>query len=543
MSKPFRHVEMNRPRRSVFDLSHYKLFTTDMGHLVPVLVKNMVPGDHFKISNEIVLRVNPMVAPIMHEINVYTHYFFCPLRPMWPKPRLNETDPVEPGSWEDFFTGGKDGTLKPAKPKWDPDITITPWVWDYMGFPIDINGHAVKPAPGSYRVDAFPLRAYNWVYNLYYRDKNYQDEVDLDDQNLKWRCWEKDYFTTALPWTQRGTAPALPISGLTNAEFLGLISANTGMTPPTSTSYFYNDSVSSPPQTVFRNYFSSTDPDNPPSSNQILSWFNNNQVDLSNAATFDVNDLRLAFQTQKFLERNARAGTEYKDQLMAHYGVYPRDDRLQRPEYIGGTRSPIIVSEVLQTSSTDSNTPQGNLAGHGMSVSRQFGASYYAKEFGIVIGIMSIMPRPVYQQGIDREFLGETRYDLLLPEFVSLGEQPVYNMEIMASWTDKDFNNGTFGFNGRFDEYRTARNMVCTRMRNGVPNSLGFWHVARYFANNVALNEDFVSTYNKTESKSNVRNDFLAVPSEPAFVVTYGNIIRAVRPLPAVGTPGLIDHH
>lgn len=539
MSKPFRHVEMNRPRRSAFDLSHYKIIDVDMGMLVPVLCKNMVPGDHFKISNEIVLRVNPMVAPIMHEINIFVHYFFCPLRPMWPKPRLNETDPVEPGSWEEFFTGGRDGTLAPKKPKWIPDGSRH-LLWDQFGFPVNNLGQAIAPAADGPQVDAWPLRAYNWVYNLYYRDKNYQDEVDLDDQRSRWRCWEKDYFTTALPWTQRGTAPALPISGLTNAEFMGLISAGTQPADYSGISnHFVSTGTLGDPLTYRANYPTGESFN----VDQVRDWFNNNQVDLSNAATFDVNDLRLAFQTQKFLERNARAGTEYKDQLMAHYGVYPRDDRLQRPEYIGGTRAPIIVSEVLQTSSTDSASPQGNLSGHGMAVSRSYAASYYAKEFGVVLGIMSIMPRPVYQQGIDREWLGDTRYDLLLPEFVSLGEQPVYNMEIYTTPDDPNYNKGTFGFNGRFDEYRTARNIVCGKMRNGVPDSLGFWHVARYFANRPALNEDFISTWDNTSNGTNIRKDFLAVPSQRGFIVTFGNIIRAVRPLPAVGTPGLIDHH
>lgn len=516
--KPFRHVEMFRPNRSVFDLSHYKLLDCDMGQLIPVLCEKMVPGDHFKISNEVVVRVQPMVAPIMHEINLFVHYFFVPLRILWPKPRLNDIDPVEDGSWEDFFTGGRDGLLEPVKPKWNPTLpqTASYTLWDYFGHPIDVVPTGTLP-------DIWPLRGLNFVWNEYYRDQNYMDEVDLDDPNLKYRCWEKDYFTTALPWTQRGQAPALPITGLTNAEFLG------NVTVYNSPGLGVNSGALFTTGPILNNYFSET-----PSADHIKSWFNNNRVDLSNASTFDVNDLRLAFQTQKFLERNARAGARYIEQLRAHYGVNPRDDRLQRPEYIGGTRQPIIVSEVLQTSSTDGTSPQGNLAGHGLSVNRSYACSYYAQEFGIVLGLMSIMPRPVYQQGIDRQWLGDTRYDELLPEFVNLGEQPIYRSELYATGVQSE-NETVFGFQGRYDEYRSRRSIVTGKMRTTAPTNFGFWHLAREFGSPPVLNQSFL------ECKP--RKDFLAVPSETGFIVTFGNIIRAVRPLPVVGTPGLIDHH
>lgn len=520
--KPFRHVERARPMRSVFDLSHYKLFDCDLGQLIPILNKRMVPGDHFRISNEIVVRANPMIAPILHEINCYVHYFFVPLRLLWPKPSLDGSS-QEPGSWEDFFTGGQEGDLNPVKPKWittKVGVDNVHSLWDYFGFPytsaVDQSGRGLYPDP-------WYLRAYNFIYNEYYRDQNYMDEVDFDDEELKVRCWEKDYFTTALPWQQRGTAPALPITGFTNAEFLGNIGVSQNPIPNGGiTGTLFQENVTGP---ILSNYLPSPNPD----VDSIRSWFNNNRVDLANASTFDVNDLRLAFATQKFLERSARGGGRYVERLKAHYGTSPRDDRLQRPEYIGGTRAPIIVSEVLQTSSTDGTSPQGNLAGHGMSVSRARAASYYAQEFGVVMGIMSLMPRPVYQDGLPREMLGESRYDELLPEFVGLGEQPIYNAEV--KWSGQEsVNRRVFGFNGRYDEYRVAHNVVCGLMKNRVDGSLAFWHLARSFdVYNPSLNKEFL--------ECRPRKDYLAVPSQPGWIVHFGNIIRAVRPLPVIGIP------
>lgn len=542
--KPFRHVEQYRPRRSVFDLSHSKLFDCDLGQLIPVLHKRMVPGDHFRISNEIIIRANPLIAPILHEINCYVHYFFVPLRLLWPKPvPEGSLQPQEAGSWEDFFTGGKDGLLEPVKPKWipaSPAHRTTHTLWDYFGFPVDVDPVGAYPDP-------WYLRSYNFIWNEYYRDQQYMDEVDFDDPFLKLRCWEKDYFTSALPWQQRGVAPALPITGFTSAEFLGSMNWSTdpqesrlpvlipGWKKIGGDVRFVRGVLQDTPNPLIMfpqfnslGNFTNTLVDPGPSSDEIKSWFNNNRVDLSNASTFDINDLRLAFRTQEFLERSARGGGRYVEQLRAHYGVSPRDDRLQRPEYIGGSRAPIIVSEVLQTSSTDSTSPQGNLAGHGMSVSRAYCASYYAQEFGIVVGIMSLMPRPVYQQGLPRELLGESRYDELLPEFVHLGEQPVFGAEIYADGNESG-NKSVFGFNGRFDEYRVARNEVCGQMRNNVQDSLGFWHIARYFANRPQLNGDFL--------RCDPRKDYLAVPSEPGWIVHFGNVIRAVRPLPVIGIP------
>ena len=262
---------------------------------------------------------------------------------------------------------------------------------------------------------AFPRRAYNTVFNEYYRDETLQDEVDLTNNLILNRNWEKDYFTSALLTQQRGTAPALPISGTTSAVFpssafsdVSAVATMTFAVGGVDNKAYLGNSVAADNAELF---------------------MNGNTVDLSTASTFDIADLRLAFQIQKWMERNNRAGVRYTEFLRAHFGVSPTDDRLQRPEYIGGSKSPIVVSEVLQTSSTDATSPQGNLAGHGIGVSSNFCGKYRVQEYGLVIGIMSIMPRTMYQQGINRQWLKDTCYDFFFPEFVNLSEQAITNLK------------------------------------------------------------------------------------------------------------------
>lgn len=502
----FNNVGSLNPSRSVFDLSYEKKFTCDMGQLIPVLCDEMVPGDFFQFGNEAVIRFQPLVAPILHEVNMYLHIFFLPYRILWDNPGTD--------NFETFISGGIDGDETPTLPRWEPTNTAQGSLWDFMGFPVGID------PDGAYPID-MPRRAYNLVWNEYYRDESLQAEVALTNENILNRCWEKDYFTSSLLWQQRGTAPALPISGTTFANFTNAISgtenwadarglAVTSVAPPNTHLYTANGTLNA----------------------HALSALNKNTVDLSSATTFDIADLRLAFQIQKWMERNARAGARYTEFLRAHFGVAPRDERLQRPEYIGGSKSPVIFSEVLQTSSTDVTSPQGNLAGHGLTVSQSYCGKYHATEYGLVIGLMSVMPRTAYSQGINRQWLRRTKYDFYFPEFANLSEQAIENAEICAT-ASSAHNTGIFGYQGRYDEMRTKDNMVCSQMRD----TFDYWHLGRQFdtATPPTLNEDFVECV--------PRKDIFAVPSEPGLIVSHGNIIKAIRPLPIMGEPGLIDHH
>lgn len=532
MSKVFNRVGSLRPGRSVFDLSYEKKLTCDMGQLIPVMCDEVVPGDTFKIGNQVVIRFQPLVAPIMHEVNVYTHYFFVPYRLLW-------------DDWEEFITGGVDGESALTLPRWAPgapyDTENT--LWDYFGFPIGVSAAGVTPLD-------FPRRAYNFVYNEYYRDETLIDEVALDNSDILHRCWEKDYFTSALPWQQRGTAPALPISGLSSAvfdfgspyEYMGLGSLylddeNQGKgrfhnnfmnnVIGSSTVGTYADSLS------LQNAAASTGQHSHLLKLDATDGANlsaANSVDLSSATTFNVSDLRLVFQIQKWLERNARAGARYVEFLGAHFGVHPRDDRLQRPEYIGGSKSPVIISEVLQTSSTDSTSPQGNQAGHGISGSATFCGSYTAQEFGLIIGIMSVMPRSAYSQGIDRQWLRRTKYDFYFPEFANLSEQAIERGEIFTNSVEAE-NTTIFGYQGRYDELRVKRNLFVSGMRS----TFAYWHLGREFSSAPELNDEFV--------KCIPRKDIFAVQDEPGLIVNFGNIIKAIRPLPIQSEPGLIDHN
>lgn len=504
----FANVGGGHPPMSMFDLSYSKTMTCDMGQLIPVMCDEMVPGDRFIIGNQMILRMQPLVAPILHRIDVTVHYFFVPYRLLW-------TD------WETFITRGIDGDQTPVLPRWEPTNTAEGSLWDYMGLPTGVD------PDGAYPIDMI-RRAYNYVYNEYYRDETLTTPVALTNEAILQRSWAKDYFTSALLNQQRGTAPALPISGTTSAEWAASI---------TNGNAKWGTSTEAPTQNVQflpagNHPFGSNGSKTFLESNTVTipkASLDANTVDLSSASTFDVADLRLAFQMQKFLERNSRAGYRYVEFLQSQYAVSPRDDRLQRPEYVGGTKSPVIISEVLQTSKTD-GTPQGNMAGHGINVNNGFAGKYYAQEFGLMIGIMSIMPEAMYQQGIDRQWLRTTSWDFFNPLFSSLSEQAVIRAELYASGVSAE-NNTLFGYQGRYNEMRCKKNMVCGEMRT----TYDYWHMSRQFAAAPELNATFV--------ECNPRKDVFAAPAEPGLIVSFGNLIKAYRPLPVQAEPGLIDHY
>nr|WAE43417.1 MAG: major capsid protein [Microviridae sp.] len=494
-TRPFKSVQTAHPQRSVFDLSYSKLLTCDMGQLIPVMCDEVVPGDKFKISAECVVRMMPLVAPVLHEINLYVHYFFVPARILW-------------DGWETFITGGKLGDDTSVLPRFVPDSDVQNIkkysLWDYFGCPVD-----VYPDDAHRPID-MPWRAYNRIWNEYYRDETLQGLVDETTQYMPlYRNWTKDYFTSALPFQQRGTAPAMPIGGhapvfVDEDTYAKAVKSGTwdssGLFTPVGVPGAHTD----PDKAVYADLNS-----------------------VSGAAT-DISDLRLAVQLQRYLERSARGGIRYTEWLHSMYGVCPNEARLQRPEYIGGLRSPVIVSEVLQTSETGT-TPQGTMAGHGITVAQDYCGSYFAQEFGYILGIMSIMPVPMYQQGVNRQWLRTSRFDFFNPLFVGLSEQGVEEAELFLS-DNEAANKIIFGYQGHFDEMRYKPNLVCADMRD----TFNYWHIGRSFASAPGLNDTFLQCI--------PRKDIFADQADPGFLVHWSNRITAVRPLPVLAAPGFMDH-
>lgn len=515
----FRDIKALYPGRSVFDLSHEHVLTCDMGQLIPVMYMDMVPGDKFEVSTDMLIRFQPLLAPIMHPVNAYIHTFFVPYRLLWPK--IDETG----NNWESFISGGVDGLNAASLPRWNVSSGYhdVGSLWDYFGFPTWSAANNFATAyPDAIQPLNFPLTAYNLIYNEYYRDETLQAVTSLTQESVQYRSWKKDYFTSSLPWQQRGTAPAFPVSGTTSAVFSashivsGFNASNKGLMA---------NSVSAGDDKIYA--------DGATPANNARNALNNNTVSLDSAVTFDVADLRYAVQLQRWLERNARAGVRYTEFLHSHFGVSPTDSRLQRPEYVGGLKMPVVVSEVLQTSAVDGQpTPLATMGGHGISVDRQYQGKYFAEEYGVMMSILSVIPEAVYSQGIDRQWLRNSRYDFFFPEFAHLSEQAILNQEVFLH--NDGENQQIFGYQGRYDEYRNQR----SKIHGLIKSDLKFWTLARLFGSRPHLNSSFITMSSAADDLKRI----FAVPSQPGLVVHVGNKIRAVRPMPEIGEPGLMDH-
>lgn len=536
------------PRRSVFNNSYTKLFDCDMGKLIPVMCDEAIPGDNTSISMEAVIRFQPLLAPILHEVYMHTYYFFVPTRLLMNRDTVEDLG--DSGEWEDFITGGQDGLDDTSLPVWGstrlPDNSNPfPYpvggyakysLWDYFGLPIGVN-----PLPESMPL-SFNKRAYNLVYNEYFRDQDLMDEVSLDSDLVQNVCWKKDRFTSALYDTQRGDRPAIPLQGLTSVQFNGAVTGDSQQTlAPIGMFEAFGGAKFLTNAKKNIDVGSTATQINVQTGNVLLDnsrslwfkdWLNNNSLNMSQAVTFDTVDMRRLFQYQKYLERNMRSGARYTEQLRARFGVMPQDSRLQRPEFIGSTRSPIIVSEVLQTSESSDGSKQGNMAGHGISASKTSVGRVRVLEHGYIIGVMCIRPKPVYYQGINRQWTRRTRYDFATPELVNLSEVAIRNDELVVTGGARDIT--PFGFQGIYDEYRVKESMVCGDMRD----TLSYWNLHRTdydSANPPSLNANFV----RCEPSKRI----FAVQSVPGIIVHYANIVRNVRPLPVIAEPGLIDHH
>lgn len=511
MKNIFNSVPIFKPKSNYFDLTHDVKMSGRVGELMPCLTLECVPGDNFDIGSDIMVRFAPMYAPIMHRFDVTVHYFFCPNRLIWP-------------SWEHFITGAAN-TQGGPDPVW-PYIIIDETqeaeflrLADYLGLPAPQAG--ATPS----QISALPFAAYQKIFAEYYRDQNmdplvgntpYPGTVLVDGENhsglwqLKNRAWEHDYFTAALPWAQKGDEVVIPFNMTDMQVKYGAdVSAGDTTVAGVPNSLVIPAETSNNPAVTSQNLYA--------------------EPSLEGAPT--MNDFRRANALVRFLETNARSGTRYIEMLKARFNVNSSDKRLQRPEYITGVKSPVIISEVLNTTGQLADgvgDPQGTMAGHGVSVSGGNNGKYFCEEYGFIIGIVSVMPKPAYQQGIPKHYLKNSNLDYATPEFAHLGEQPIQLQELYA-YTPNQFE--TFGYIPRYAEYRYQPSRVSGQFRT----TLDDWHAGRIFGSEPALNNDFIVV--KPQDVNRIFN--VTDPNDDTLFMHVLNKIGARRPLPKYAIPGL----
>lgn len=542
----FDNVAFPKHKRNVFNLSHEHRTTAGFGQLLPVFCEEVLPGDTWQINTESFIRAMPMLAPLMHRVNIYTHFFFVPNRLVWDE-------------WKDFITGGEDGTAEPEFPTLNlaPQHCKTNSLADHLGVGVDND----LTANTVIRVNALPFRAYQLIWNEYYRDQNLQEEVEIDKSSgskysnnstlaaqtcvLRQRNWEKDYFTSALPWTQRGPQSVIPLgdsadvvldknSGDLSVQLFKNGNTGESLTGDRVLSTGFSGSLTSYPLSLV-----GSDPKF--TGNSLSTLFDPNgtlKVDLSNATATSINELRRAIALQRWLETNARGGARYIEQIFSHFGVVSSDARLQRPEFLGGGRQPLSISEVLQTSQSTENSDLGDMAGHGISASRTNQFRRYFEEHGFIIGIMSIMPKSSYGNGTRRFMHKFDRFDYAFPEFANLGEQEVWNSEIFQGHGSNPLStagadSGTFGYQSRYAEYKYIPNTIHGELRT---DAFAPWTLFRQFDEQPNLNSQFVTVDNQEDDLGRI---FPITDSDTQFVVQMHHNVKAVRILPKHVIPSI----
>ena len=499
-------------KRAKFSLSHYVLKTCKMGYMLPVGLVEVLPGDSFRHATSVFMRLAPMLAPVMHPVTVRIHHWFVPTRLLW-------------DDWEDFITGGpgNDNVSEMPTIKAPGEGFEVGSLADHLGLP---------PGIPDLEVSALPFRAYDLIYNEWYRDQDLEDPLEISLESgpdtttsteLMRGDWERDYFTTARPWPQKGPQVTVPVNGSEasfnvvpsgigaryTAEFWqvntstnqpdegSLISRDIVLTPSVATSgltraaYFQGDVGCFSPSDVT---FPTPEPGYEwrprhtqliPSSPTGLRVQSSGQGDLG---TLDINQLREAFALQRFAEHRAMYGSRYVEYLR-YLGIKASDARLQRPEYLGGGKQVIQFSEVLQTA--EGTDPVGTLRGHGIAAMRSNRYRRFFEEHGYVLTVMIVRPKAVYMQGVNRHWLRRVREDYFQTELQHIGQQEVYTKELYgAAPAGDDGGLKVFGYQNRYDDYRAAPSYVCGEFRD----ILDYWHMARSFTNEPVLNKDFITS-------------------------------------------------
>lgn len=493
-------------KRSKHSLSHYKLLTCDMGELVPIGLTEVLPGDTLQHATSALVRCSPMLAPVMHPTHMRIHHWFVPHRLVW-------------DDWEKFITGGPDGNDASVFPTISLNTTTTAGegtLADYLGVPSDMGT--------SLEVSALPFRAYALIYNQFYRDQDLVSELTIDTTSgadtttnitLQKAAWEKDYFTVSRPWEQKGTGVTIPLG--TVAPVRGKDQDTRIHTEADATERILQGTSGSTAIQQSGAAFGATSHlrFNTDSAKVGL------EADLTNATAATINDLRVSFALQKYMENRARYGSRFTEYL-AYLGIKSSDARLQRPEYLGGGKQTIQFSEVLQTGVDAADEGVGSLYGHGIGALRSNRYRRFFEEHGYVISLMSVLPKTIYAQGLPRTWNRRSKEDFWQAELQHIGQQEVLNKEIKANHATP---NGTFGYIDRYDEYRRMESSISGEFRS----TLDYWHMARIFAADPALNSTFV---NASPTK-----EIFASNSTDSLLIMANHSIQARRLVAKLGTP------
>lgn len=558
-------------RRTKFDRSHVYKTTFDAGKLIPVFVDEVLPGDTTRMSVNYFARLATPIKPIMDNIYLDWFFFFVPNRLVW-------------DHWQNFCFEQEDPDDKTDYVI--PTVTATGnsnnayigSLWDYFGLPINTSNNISD-------INALPFRAVYLIWDEWFRDENLQKSVKIQKGDVNevldssrsadqpsWvfssgtnivpglacppRGKRHDYFTSALPWTQKGPGVSIGLAGTASivdpSPDSGYLLHSNRIQLAAVTAYGGDASSSGGRRIVagdssitFNRYaekfsgvggFAGNTKDSTTLSAQPASTYlgNDSYVDLDTSSIFTINSLRTAFQMQKFYERLARGGSRYTEVLRSFFGVVSPDARLQRPEFLGSFTKMVNVNPIAQTSATDDTSPQGNLSAYGVTASKFHGFTKSFVEHGYIIGFVCARADLTYQQGINKMWLRSTVYDFYWPTFAHLGEQAIELRELYAQGTTDD--KSVFGYQERYAEYRYKPSQITGKFRSSVVNgSLDKWHLSQFFNNAPTLNDEFI-----TEKPPIDR--IVAVTSEPQFLLDIGFRYTTIRPMPMFGTPGLVDH-